>query len=367
MKYILDVSNIVYGGYYGSPNRRISGFPVGGIRKLLGIINANIKNSDFIVCFDGGNTIKKELLPRYKAGRVPNYAVIAQLDLLREILLDCDVPFYWDTKYEADDFICSVVHFLSMVHDPEDVCVYSDDRDMACCVSSHVELRNVTSNGRTITKEHFEERVVPGEFVPFNTILLHKLVYGDKSDNYPGLSIPGLRFDELARTMCDQLQPYFDSGTFPESAFMDINIMEAIIDQLPSSFTEDMKKQIKDQAKIVFPQLIDVTANGIRAFFDDMSTSKEPIYTVEKRHIKAFSLFDINRKRFDFYCNMFGLNKCRPERYSSSMDSEAEEFKAKLKMRSKELASGAMAVERYQSRKVVHAEGPAIENMQLPI
>lgn len=367
MKNILDVSNIVYGGYYGSPNWRVAGFPVGGVRKLLGILNANIRQSEFIICFDGGGSIKKELLPRYKAGRVPNYAVMAQIDLLREILLDCDIPFYWDVKYEADDYICSVVHFLSMVKDTDNVVIYSDDRDMACCVSPSVQIKNVTSQGICINRQNYEDRVVSGERIPYNTILVHKMMFGDRSDNYPGLSIPGLRFDTLSQSLLDQMQPFLDSGAFPDSAFMDLDIMNVIIDQLPGSFTQEMKDEIKRQARIVFPQLIDVTENGLQAFYDDLATANEPMYQVEKRHIKTFGLGDYNRQKLDYYCNMFGLNRCRPERYTDKYASEAEEFKAKLRMRSKELANGVMAVERYQSRKKVQAQGPAVQNMQLPL
>lgn len=367
MKNILDVSNIVYGGYHGSPNWRISGFPVGGVRKLLGILNANIRQTETIICFDGGNSIKKELLPRYKAGRVPNYAVLAQIDLLKEILMDCDIPFYWDAKYEADDFICSVVHFLSIIRDTDKICIYSDDRDMACCVSDSVQVKNVTSNGICITRQNYENRVISGETVPFNTILIHKMVFGDKSDNYLGLTIPGLRFDTLAQTLLDQLQPFLDSGELPSSAFMDIDVMNVIIDQLPDSFTKEMKDKIKSQARIVFPQLIDITENGIEAFYSDLASSQEPMYQVEKRHIKTFGFGDYNRAKFDYYCNMFGLNKCRPERYSSKYENEAEEFKAKLRMRSKELANGVMAVERYHSRKAVQPSGETVENMRLPL
>lgn len=367
MREILDVSNIVYGGHYGSPNFRIAGFPCGGVRKLLGIINADIRQSDFIICFDGGSTIKKELLPRYKAGRIPNYSVMAQLDLLREILLDCEIPYYWDEKYEADDFICSSVDFLTRVKDPDDIAIYSDDKDMACCISDKVRIRNVTTNGSSLDRKNFEEQVIKGTVVPYNTVLVHKMIFGDSSDNYLGLNIPGLRFDTLANFTVDAVTPYIERGQFPETAYMNVAVMEAIIDMLPESITDSAKQQLKAQARIVFPQLVDITSNGIQAFLEDVASAGEPMYKVERRHIKTFGQGSFNQKRFDYYCSIFGLNRCRPERISARFGEEAEDFKNTLKMRAKDLSSGVMAVERYQKKRAVKAEPTTLQNMQLPL
>ena len=96
---VLDVSNIVFGGHYGSPDYQVMGMPLGGVRKLMGVINSMIMRDDIVLCFDGSKTIKKELMPEYKAGRVPNYAVLEQLDLLKEMLLECNIPFYCLDEY----------------------------------------------------------------------------------------------------------------------------------------------------------------------------------------------------------------------------------------------------------------------------
>lgn len=367
MKSILDISNVVYGGYYGSPGRRLAGFPIGGIRKVLGLLNANLQQSEFVLCFDGDSISKKELLPTYKAGRVPNYAVFAQLDLLKEILTDCGMPFYYSSELEADDYICSVINFLARVNDPDRVIIYSDDRDIACCVSDTVQIRNVTSNGICIDRNNFEERVVRGEQIPYNTILLHKMVYGDKSDNYPGLDIPGLRFDILAQSMLTEMKPFLDSGQLPDAAFMDLDVINVIIDSLPESFTVEMKERIKMQAQIVFPRLVDITLHGFDAFISDLQESAEPIYRVEKRHINVFGFDDFNRQKFDFYCSIMGLNKCHADRYRSTYAEMADAFKEKLKLRSLDLVDGVLAVERYNNRPVAHSNGSSVQSMTLPL
>lgn len=363
MKTILDVSNIIYGGHYGSPNWRISGFPVGGIRKLLGIINANIRHSDFAICFDGGKTVKKELLPTYKAGRVPNYSVLAQIDLLKEILLDCDIPFYWSEEYEADDYICSLVHLFDRAKDPEPVAIWSDDHDLACCVSETVTLNNATSNGSVINISTYEKRVVPGKHVPYNTILLYKMFYGDRSDNYQGLSIPGLRFDIFAQMFTDTITPYIERGELPATSVMIYDAVCCIIDDLPESISEDSREALKRQARIVFPQIFDVTNNGFDAFIAEVQTSSQPLYRVEKNHLKIMMNGEYNKTKFDSYCTLFSLNKCNPTRGGLDMS----EFKDRLHLMAKDLSNGVMAVERYQKKRAASSATESVADMELPL
>ena len=368
MKTIIDVSNVVYGGHYGSIDKRVAGFPVGGIRKLLGIINAGINQTDYILCFDGAPTKKKELFPEYKAGRVPNYSVMAQIDLLQEILQDCNIPFYLVEDKEADDVICSVIYDLAILGDPDRIVVYSDDRDLACCVGEKCTLKNTTSNGKTIDKNSFEDRVVQGERVPYNTILLHKIVNGDKSDNYPGVNVHGLRFEELAYAYLGVMSPYLSNGSFPEAAFLDVSIFNAVMDELSDRYDEPTREAIKKHAELVYPQLFDVTAGGVDKVFADMQERGLPLFKVEKDHFKVFGQGDFNRQKFDMYCSVLGLNRCRVDRYGDRFSEDVEEFKAKLKLRSKELASGVSAVERYRKVTQAAVEPPTvITNMELPI
>lgn len=367
MKTILDVSNIVYGGHYASPDMRISGFPMGGIRKLFGILNAEMPLTDFVLCFDGGISFRRELEPEYKAGRVPNYSVMAQVDLLREMLLDCDIPFYREDDYEADDLICSTVYFLDCVGDREAVTVYSDDRDMACCVNSQTSIRNVTSQGICINKANYETRVVKNERIPYNTILLYKMLFGDRSDNYSELNVPGVRFSDVAATMLREMQPYLDSGAFPEVSFMDVDIIRLIIDGLPDSVSLESKELLKKRAMVVYPRLKDITANGREAFLQDAATSGEPLYRVERRHIKIFGQGEYNQRKFDMYCNMLNLNRCRMDRLRSNDLAQMDAFKQKLKLMAKDLSNGVYAVEKSRANRAPRTAPTVIENMRLPI
>lgn len=367
MKNILDVSSIVCGSHYGSPDKRIQGFPVAGIRKVLGLINANYMQGDVVLCFDGGATLKKELLPTYKAGRVPDYSIMAQIDLLKSLLLECNIPFYQEDGYEADDFVCSMVHLLGLTKDDDGIEIITDDHDLACCVSDNVCIRNVTSNGVYIDRDNYSSRVVSGDTVPYNTILLHKVVNGDKSDAYPALHLPGVSFSILVEHFNNVLNPLFENGSLPRVSVMDFQLYEAVINSLPEQFTAETKKKLVDRGRIVYPFIKDVTSGGQDKFFEDMSSSGDPAYVVEYRHLKYVSKRNMDVKKFNFYCTFFGLNKCRVERQREMYGEMYDSFVNRLQNLAKDLSNGTMAVKYSRLNRRPKTPVENLDNMQLPL
>ena len=367
MKIILDVSNIVYGGHYANPEYRINGFPMGGVRKLLGIINAESRDKDVFLCMDGGATMKKELYPEYKAGRVPNYSVAAQLDLLQEIFGDCNIPYYKEDGVEADDFICSLVHFFEFTQDPDEITIISDDRDISCCVSPTVSVRNATSNGICLNYDNFEKRAVNGATVPYNAILVHKMFNGDKSDGYGGLRIPGLKYEDLAYRFLNAMAPFLEDNAMPHSVHMNLQAMDIVIDSLGDNVSQADKDTLKKQAKLVFPQLLDVTHNGLEAYFRDRDTSGDPLYRAQHRALKVCSMANMRTSNFNYYCTILGLNRARPERISFSMGEKDTEFKELLSLRAKELSTGVTAAKHYKRRRESAQSEPTMSNMELPL
>lgn len=360
MKTILDVSNIVYSG---GTERRLRGFPVGGIRKLLGLINAGIRTGEFVLCFDGGKILKKELLPTYKAGRVPDFSVMAQIDLLKEILYDCNIPFYFDPEYEADDWVYSFCYTLACVGSKDRVVIQSDDRDLACCVTSLVTQKGVTENGRTINRESFESRVVNGKRIPYNTLLIWKLFHGDSSDNYPALKIPGLYFESVANKLVEKVKPLIDQG-LPEMLYCDKEIVDGVLKECLEGHPDSVKQKVFDQLRIVFPYLLDVADCDIDEYIAELE--KHPPFEVELKHLKLCSNSNVNWKRFEFYCGAFGLNKVNG-RYFNKDSPEALQFYQLLELKAKELSQGVIAVERYSQRPRVEPQGETLANMALPI
>ena len=367
MNCILDVSNIVYGGHFGLKDYRISGFPLGGVRKVLGIINSELTNASCALCFDDANILKKELFPTYKAGRVPQYAVAVQIDLLRDICMECNIPILQRETFEADDMICSLVNTLSLLQDDDRINIYSDDHDLACCVSDDVTLMNVTTNGVMINRQNYETRAIRGASVPYNTVLIYKMLYGDKSDNIKGLSEPGLRFDTLAHTFLSDLPSLISEGVFPKTAYMDLRVMNVVIDGLTDSFSEQSRENIRKQAELVFPRLTDITTDGLANFGAAVRDGTKSLEQEIHDQLSIFNLNTIDIDKFTFYCWALGLNKCRPNRYNNSYEDRLVSFKNDLKLRADALSSGVVAVERYRSKKKSGVSESEVLNMSLPI
>lgn len=365
MRTILDVSSVVYGGHCGNPDSAVQGFPIGGLRKVLGLISSEINMGEVALCLDGGNLLRKELLPEYKANRVPNYSVMAQIDLLKEILDDCGIPYYVQSGIEADDFIYSLVHLLSSFKDDEHTQIYSDDRDVSCCVTSLVEIKNITVNGAHITRDNYEKHLIRGNVVPYNTVLLYKLLHGDASDNYGALKIAGARFDILAQEYLNLVTPYLESGAFPECVFADYELFTAFVNQLPSNYTNSMRQKLLDRGRIVYPYLVDVTDVGLNPF-RQLVSSGIPLHVAISEHTKFFSLNTINLEKFNFYCSYFKLLNCKPSAWRYEYIAMGEEFGQKLKMMVSNLTSGVSAV-KYSKNKVGSYGEATLSDLQLPI
>lgn len=365
MKSIIDVSSVVYGGHNGF-DRRIRGFPIGGLRKVFGIINAGLSQSDFALCFDGGEIIKKELLPTYKAGRIPDYSVIAQIELLKELLTNCDIPFYWDPKYEADDFVFSTCCELVDLGDTEDIVIYSDDRDLACCITEQISIRNITSNGINITYSNYSDRVLRGyKAIPYNTILLWKIFHGDTSDNYKALRIPGLTFETMAHHLVSTLGPLINPEGFTNLAYAEYYIFEEICKDYESLLSESDMKLLKNQARIAYPFHIPVSDINFDGYREEV-VKGSPLYMLERKHMKMFGIGNFNRSKFDFYCTLLGLNRIKSGRYVDQDSAEAQEFYGLLELRAKELANGTLAVNHHR-KKMAKARPDTLENMSLPL
>lgn len=366
MKSILDVSSIIYGGHNASPDRRVKGFPIGGIRKLFGIINGGLNISDFVLCFDGGQIIKKELLPTYKAGRIPDYSVLAQIDLVKELLLACDIPYHQDKKYEADDFIFSICKELDLLGDTEEVEIYTDDRDLSCCVTDKVTIRNVTSNGICIDRDNYSRRVVRGKWVPYNTILLWKVFHGDTSDNYRALSIPGLTYDVFSQRFLSEVKPLIKPDGLAPTAYAEYAVFEAICSLFSDILSKEDMKRLKEQGRIAYPYQIPVSDISLQEYGERLNDG-ELLYNLERKHMKIFGSGTFNMKKFKTYCSLLGLNTLKSGKFVDRDSAEAQEFYELLDLRARELSDGTLVGERYGNRRIIKPHGETLMNMDLPL
>lgn len=363
MKTIVDVSSVVYGGHNGN-DRRIRGFPVGGIRKLFGLINSGLAFGDFILCFDGGEILKKELYPTYKAGRIPDYSVYAQLELAKELLTKCNIPYYQDAKYEADDFIFSTCLELCMLGDQEEITIYSDDRDVSCCVTESICVKNVTSNGKCISRNTFENHVVRDRSIPYNTILLWKVFHGDASDHYNALSVPGLNFDSFSREYLSNIAPLLEEGSCTPLVYAEYDIFEAIAKHVVDKVSPENTKKFLERGRLVYPYHVSVSDTGFDGYLKDIQSGCL-LYVAERKHMKIFGLDSFNTKKFNMYCSLLGLNRTKPSRRCDYDSAEAQDFFNLLELRAKELSSGVFAAG-CKKKKVATPESRTIPNMDLP-
>ena len=302
---ILDVHSVVYGAHKGNPIYKC-GFPVAGIAKVFGILNGSINREDFALCFDGDNIIKKELYPEYKANRIPDYSVYAQIDFLKELLDLCNIPYFYNKELEADDYIYTLCHDLSLLSNGEEkISVLSDDRDMACCVTENINLRNITTNGKSITKDNFCSRAITDKNIAFNTILLYKLFYGDKSDNYTGLKIPGLSYDVLSSIVIDTLEPYIESGEFCEIQYSDYEVFCLIVDGI-DFISEADKEALKHHARLVYPYRVPLGELTLKEYYNE--SLKIPLYKVHRK-MGVFSAKQVSTSTFYDICISLGVSR----------------------------------------------------------
>lgn len=358
MRHILDVSNIVYHG----GNLVEHGFPCGGIKTVLGIINAKYKSDDIIICFDGGHTVKKELLPTYKAGRVPNFSIMAQLDLLREILIDCNIPFYYIEGEEADDIIYSYCKLLSDIGDTSETIILSDDKDLSCCVTNFISQQPVTPNGNLITVDSFSSQAIRGKTIPYNTVLLYKFFYGDSSDNYKGLKIEGMDFETLSTALTDCIQYLTEEGNIiPDMAMAYKSVISSVIASTYPNLSEYDWEKINRQLDIVVPREINILTGTQEDLILSLQTSKK--YQAINSNTLVCTYDKVNHNKLKFYSTVFRASKVRT---MFNWDSEeCKNFQHILELKATELSQGVMAAEKYMSMPQEHPS-THIDNMELP-
>lgn len=172
------------------------------------------------VCFEGGCPTRKEYFksltaPADKNGKVSNISykdgrgyldatMREGIDSTINILNAAGVSLYRTPGYEADDFIYTLVCMLKDKGITDPIDVITNDRDMLPLVDDQVSVyirsnRQFNEAGCPSLANYFQ--VTPrswdnyiyyaseykGYTLPYNSVLLYKMLHGDKSDNIPAL------------------------------------------------------------------------------------------------------------------------------------------------------------------------------------
>ena len=175
---------------YGPVIKTESGYrerkiPSGGIAFLFNkLYDLQFENYVVFVA-DRYPAYKKQILLRYKEQRSFNESVNLQKQVAEHILDKIGIGFHAVEGYEADDIIYTLVDKYHS--DFDSVYVYADDSDMSICVNDNTSLRKVKSTGKNITRENYEYTAYTAREIPYNSIAVQKIMYGDTADNIPRL------------------------------------------------------------------------------------------------------------------------------------------------------------------------------------
>lgn len=176
-----------------------SRLPTGGISFMLNQIIERLVNRDedeiLVFCVDDTPKLKRQIYYEvlndetgYKGTRgTKTLEISIQRESIRDILSLISPNTLFFEGYEADDIIVALVKKYKSTMDH--IYIHTRDKDLYCLVDDNVSIEPVGTRGDTVTKDNFS-RIVKGHkgnYLPFNTILLDKLIYGDKSDNIPGI------------------------------------------------------------------------------------------------------------------------------------------------------------------------------------
>jgi len=182
----------------GKPVNAVYGF----ILMLLKVIQ-DLKPSHLIVCFDRPKpTFRKKLFKGYQAKRpkAPD-DLIAQIDLVHQVVKAMGIPIYEKDGYEADDVIGSLafqaksqklktknekLKTTSKNLKLEEIIIVTGDKDILQLVDENTKLY-MPVKGLSSSKLYGEREVKEKFGIESKQMVDYKALIGDPSDNYAGV------------------------------------------------------------------------------------------------------------------------------------------------------------------------------------
>jgi DNA polymerase-1 len=183
---IVDAENILYRAFHVMPPMMSGDRPVSaivGFFKTVFSVRDRLGTSGCVFCFDSSQSLRRKILPAYKAIRdTPPAAVLWQIKELRDRILP-QMGFnnvFAQDGYEADDIIAAVAFARC-----KQAVIVSSDKDLLQCLRPGVEVYDVGAKC-VWTGETFHARygVTPAEWARVKALM------GDGSDNVRG--VPGV-------------------------------------------------------------------------------------------------------------------------------------------------------------------------------
>lgn len=161
--------------------------PAGGISYIFNQVARFYQYDVLIFTCDRFPEIKTQMLQDYKATRKHDRKVDKMKAVAEHILRDCGFPTIAYEGYESDDIMYTLCKEFTEMDEVEHVYIYSGDSDLYLCINDKVSAEPVHKRDKRVTKDNFEYTVSSKGNVPYNTVTLNKILYGDTSDNIPAL------------------------------------------------------------------------------------------------------------------------------------------------------------------------------------
>lgn len=186
------------------------------------------------VCFDSPVPSRKAYFSRafdmgvesdkaYKGGRTQmSSTMFESIGMVKDLLIASGVSCYKGNNYEADDLIFACIQKAKEDYKDCPIDVITNDADLLPLVDDQVSVflrskKMTWAEHKDLEKPHYVQ-VTPENFqdvvqelssykkflIPYNSLLLHKLLRGDSSDNIPGVVkklFPPTKYNELIESL----------------------------------------------------------------------------------------------------------------------------------------------------------------------
>jgi 5'-3' exonuclease len=185
--YLVDGTYELFRHYYALPSAKDSdGREVAAVRGVLASVLGMIKGGATHIAVATDHVIesfRNELWPGYKTGEGIEPDLLAQFQLLEDVLSAAGVVVWPMVEFEADDALAAAAVAAARDTRVESVIICTPDKDLAQCVRG---TRIVQLNRRT--RVTIDEAGVIKKFgVSPGSIPDYLALVGDAADGYPGL------------------------------------------------------------------------------------------------------------------------------------------------------------------------------------
>lgn len=216
---LIDGNSILFRMFYGirgmASTKGVPTNAIYGFVKLLQQIQTEMRPDYLAVAFDLPEpTFRHKQYDGYKAGRDKMAEeLITQLDLMKKLLAEMQVPVLTLAGYEADDIVGTVSKHFAHKSDPVLAQIITGDRDSFQLVEDNIHILYTTTRSGSQFEE-IDPAAIDEKYgiAPIELIQV-KALMGDTSDNIPGIKGIGektaLKFVKKYKTV-DGLYAHLD-------------------------------------------------------------------------------------------------------------------------------------------------------------